>query len=41
MNLETAIEGSKSEREKQIAYINTHMWNPGKVAQINLSAGQE
>ena len=21
------IEGSKSEREKQISYINTYMWN--------------
>ena len=27
MNLEPVIEGSKSEREKQISYINAYTWN--------------
>ena len=27
MNLEPVIEGSKSEREKQILYINAYIWN--------------
>ena len=27
MDLETVIECSKSEREKQISYINAYMWN--------------
>ena len=27
MNLEPVIEWSKSEREKQILYINAHIWN--------------
>ena len=27
MDLETVIESSKSEREKQIPYINAYMWN--------------
>lgn len=41
MDLETAIEGSKSEREKQIAHINTHMWNPEKVVPMNFSVEPE
>ena len=27
MNLEPFIEGSKSEREKQISYVNAYTWN--------------
>ena len=27
MDLESAIQNEMSEREKQILYINTHMWN--------------
>ena len=32
---------SKSEREKQISYINTHIWNLEKMVLINLFAGME
>ena len=35
------IEGSKSEREKQIMYVKSYMWNLEKVVQMNLFAGQE
>ena len=34
-------EWSKSEREKQISYINTYIWNLGKEVLMNLFAGQE
>ena len=32
---------SKSEREKQISYINTHIWNLEKMVLINLFAGMK
>ena len=34
-------EWSKSEREKQILYANTYMWNLKKMVLMNLGAGQE
>ena len=27
MNLESVLQRSKSEREKQVSYISTYMWN--------------
>ena len=32
---------TKSEREKQILYINAYMWNLEKMIQMNLFVGQE
>ena len=32
---------SKSEREKQISDVNTHIWNLEKMVLINLLAGME
>ena len=40
MDLETVMQ-SKSEREKQIRYINAYMWNLEKMVQMNQSARQK
>ena len=40
MNLSLSYR-EKSEREKQISYINACMQNPEKMVQTNLFAGQE
>ena len=40
MDLETVMQ-SKSEREKQIRYINAYMWNLEKMVQMNQFARQK
>ena len=41
-DLETVIQSEvKSEREKQIPYANTYIWNLKKMVLKNLGAGQE
>ena len=41
MDLESVIQ-SKSEREKQIPYVNTYIWNlKKKLVLMNIVAGQE
>ena len=42
MDLETVIQSEVSQREKQIPYANTHIWNLKKKKVLkNLGAGQE
>ena len=44
MDLESATEYSKSEREKQIPYANAYIWNlkkKKKMVLMNVVAGQE
>ena len=41
MDPEPIIQSEESQKEKQISYINTYMWNLEKVVLMNLSAGQE
>ena len=42
MDLESVIQSGKSEREKQIPYANTYIWNlKKKMVLKNLGAGQE
>ena len=41
MDLETVIQSEVSQKEKQIPYANTYIWNLKKTVLRNLVAGQE
>ena len=41
MDLESVIQSEVSQKEKQIPYANTYIWNPKKTVLMNLVTGQE
>ena len=41
VDLESVIQSEVSQKEKQIPYANTYIWNLKKKVLMNLGAGQE